>query len=143
MDGRKTRQRTAVMRALAGCPDFVSAQALHNQLTEDGVRIGLTTVYRALRDLEASGGADVVRDEAGERLYRIRPAEGHRHYLLCRTCGRSRPVDSDVVEEWARRVAAATGYAAVQHTVELTGICTTCHPSGDSSGAKSSINSWQ
>ncbi|GHG98979.1 Fur family transcriptional regulator [Streptomyces lanatus] len=131
MDGRTTRQRLAVMRALADCEDFVSAQALHNLLVENGIRVGLTTVYRALRDLEASGGADVVRDDAGERLYRTRPADGHRHYLLCRACGRSRPVDSAIVEEWAGRIAASTGYAAMEHTVELTGICTTCQPSGE------------
>lgn len=131
MSGRTTRQRRAVMRALAVRQDFVSAQELHALLVADGVRIGLTTVYRALRDLEASGGADVVRDDAGERLYRTRPADGHRHYLLCRACGRSRPVDSDVVEEWAGRIASDTGYAGVEHTVELTGICADCQPSGD------------
>ncbi|MET9831101.1 Fur family transcriptional regulator [Streptomyces sp. NPDC006385] len=131
MGGRTTRQRRAVMRALASRQDFVSAQELHTLLVEDGVRIGLTTVYRALRDLEASGGADVVRDDAGERLYRPRPADGHRHYLLCRACGRSRPVDSDVVEQWAGRIAADTGYTAVQHTVELSGICADCQPRGD------------
>lgn len=131
MGGRVTPQRMAVLRALTGRQDFVSAQQLHALLVADGVRIGLTTVYRALRDLEASGGADVVREKAGERLYRTRPADGHRHYLLCRACGRSRPVDSDVVEEWAGRIASDTGYAAVEHTVELTGICTACQPHGD------------
>jgi Fur family ferric uptake transcriptional regulator len=35
------------------------------------------------------------------------------------------------VEEWAGRIASDTGYAAVEHTVELTGICTACQPSGD------------
>ncbi|MFH9820154.1 Fur family transcriptional regulator [Streptomyces sp. NPDC017230] len=131
MGGRTTRQRTAVMRSLAGRQDFVSARELHALLVTDGIRIGLTTVYRALRDLEASGGADVVRDEAGERLHRTRLADCHRHYLLCRACGRSRPVDSDVVEEWAGRIATDTGYAAVDHTVELTGIRADCQPSGD------------
>ncbi|CAL9641061.1 Fur family transcriptional regulator [Streptomyces sp. enrichment culture] len=132
MDGPRTRQRTAVMQALAVHQDFVSAQALYNRLVENGVRIGLTTVYRTLRALAASGGADIVRDEAGERLYRLRPADGHRHYLLCRACGRSRPVDSDVVERWAGRIAADTGYAAVEHTLELTGICARCQPAGGS-----------
>ncbi len=131
MGDRITRQRRAVLRVLASRQDFVSAQDLHALLVAEGVRIGLTTVYRALRDLEAAGGADVVRDDAGERLYRTRPADGHRHYLLCRACGRSRPVDSEVVEEWAGRIASDTGYAAVEHTVELTGICIACQPTGD------------
>jgi Fur family ferric uptake transcriptional regulator len=125
--GRTTRQRKAVMRVLASCQDFVSAQELHGRLVADAQSIGLTTVYRALRELEAAGGVDVVRDDAGGRLYRQRPADGHRHYLICRCCGSSRPVDSEVVEQWADRIAAETGFAAVQHTVELTGLCADCH----------------
>ncbi|WP_079102251.1 Fur family transcriptional regulator [Streptomyces sp. TP-A0356] len=130
--GRTTRQRMAVMRVLSGCQDFVSAQELHGLLVGGDHSIGLTTVYRALRELEAEGGVDVVRDEAGGgRLYRLRPADGHRHYLMCRDCGRSRPVDSDVVEHWAGRIAADTGFTAVEHTVELTGICAECRLGGD------------
>lgn len=128
MGGRTTRQRMAVLRALASCQDFVSAQELHTLLVVGDHAIGLTTVYRALRELEADGGVDVVREETGGRLYRLRPADGHRHYLVCRDCGRSRPVDSEVVEEWAGRIAADTGFAAVEHTVELTGVCADCLP---------------
>ncbi|MFD9507886.1 hypothetical protein [Streptomyces mirabilis] len=47
------------------------------------------------------------------------------------TCARSRPVDSEVVEQWAGRVAADIGFGAVEHTVELIGICAECRPSGD------------
>jgi Fur family ferric uptake transcriptional regulator len=126
-----TPQRRAVMGVLAGCQDFVSAQELHALLVERAHSIGLTTVYRALHGLEADGGVDVVRDEAGGRLYRLRPADGHRHYLICRCCGRSRPVDAEAVEQWAGRIAADTGYAAVEHTVELTGLCADCHTAGD------------
>ncbi|MEU7225015.1 Fur family transcriptional regulator [Streptomyces chrestomyceticus] len=126
MGGRLTRQRAAVLRVLAGCQDFVSAQELHLRLDAAGVPVGLSTVYRALHALERTGQVDVVRDEAGERLYRPRPADGHRHYLLCRRCGRSRPLDSDVVERWAERVGAESGFSAVEHTVELSGVCARC-----------------
>ncbi|MCW8380682.1 Fur family transcriptional regulator [Streptomyces justiciae] len=143
MGGRPTRQRKAVSHALTQYEDFVSAQELHGLLVEDGHGIGLTTVYRALRDLEAEGGVDVVRDEAGGRRYRRRPTDGHRHYLLCRDCGQSRPVDSEVVEEWAAGIAAATGYAAVEHTVELTGICTDCRPAGDEGAPTCHGNPWE
>ncbi|MFH8345105.1 Fur family transcriptional regulator [Streptomyces sp. NPDC018045] len=126
MGGRLTRQRASVLRVLTACQDFVSAQELHVRLVTDDVPVGLSTVYRALRDLERAGRVDVVRDEAGERLYRPRPADGHRHYLICRRCGRSRPLDSDVVERWAERVGAESGFSAVEHTVELSGICARC-----------------
>jgi Fur family ferric uptake transcriptional regulator len=127
---------------LAGRQDFVSARELHALLVAETLPIGLTTVYRALREMEADGGVDVVRDEAGGRLYRRRPADGHRHYLICRCCGRSRPVESEVVEEWADRIAADTGFAAVQHTVELTGLCADCDTTTDERGEGSSCR-WE
>lgn len=125
---RTTRQRAAVLRALGNCPDFVSAQMLHARLVTTDLAVGLTTVYRALRHLEAAGDVDVVRDESGERLYRRRTTDDHQHYLMCRSCGRSRPVDSDVVEKWADWIGETSGFAAVQHTVELTGVCANCQP---------------
>src|SRR4051794_295180 len=98
---RRTRQRTAVLNTLGGCSDFVSAQELHARLSAVGIAVGLTTVYRTLNELEHSGRVDVVRDEAGGRLYRQRPATGHGHYLICRCCFRSQPVETEVVERWA------------------------------------------
>ncbi|SED85684.1 Fur family transcriptional regulator, ferric uptake regulator [Streptomyces sp. 2112.3] len=128
---RRTRQRTAVLHALVDCRGFISAQALRALLAEVGISVGLSTVYRTLRDLERAGRVDVVRDEAGGRLYRERPEGGHRHYLICRCCGRSRVVDADVVEEWADRLSEHTGFTGVEHTLELTGVCAGCGPSAE------------
>ncbi|MEU2874922.1 transcriptional repressor [Streptomyces sp. NPDC007070] len=123
---RSTRQRRELLNVFQACEDFVSARSLHATAESAGVTIGLTTVYRTLRMLEADGGADVIRDLNGERLYRPRPAEGHRHYVVCRECGLSRAVEAEQVERWARDVAATTGFTGVQHVVELTGVCRDC-----------------
>lgn len=128
--GRRTPQRTTVLAALTGSGDFISAQALHLRLVAAGERVGLSTVYRALTALTDAGRADVVREPGGERLYRYRPSREHRHYLLCRSCGRGRPVDAGLVETWAAAVAESSGYADVQHTVELTGTCPDCAGGG-------------
>lgn len=125
---RATRQRNAVLRTLGDRPGFTSARELHDALAKDGSTAGLTTVYRTLQTLERRGLVDVVRDRSGERLYRLRPSDGHRHYLVCRHCGLSLALDSDAVEQWAGAVAAATGFAELEHTVELTGICRDCRP---------------
>ncbi|MCQ4079271.1 transcriptional repressor [Streptomyces sp. RB6PN25] len=109
------------------CEDLVSAQTLHAALVAGGARVGLSTVYRTLTALAATGRADVVRDSNGERLFRYRPDSHHRHYLVCRRCGLSLPLESDAVETWADQIAKTTGFADVQHTVELTGICAACH----------------
>ncbi len=132
--GRPTRQRTTVLRALAAADGFVSAQILHAGLLSDGARVGLSTVYRALTAFAQAGRADVVRDQGGERLFRYRPGTGHRHYLICRQCGLSVPVDSSLVESWAEHVGADADFADVRHTVELTGTCSGCRSAGASGG---------
>lgn len=127
---RRTPQRDTVLAALIRAADFTSAQALHQRLRNDGEGVGLSTVYRTLTALAEAGRADVVRDGAGERLFRYRPSRQHRHYLLCRICGQGTPVDTEVVEAWAARIAESSGYADVHHTVELTGTCPDCSGTG-------------
>jgi Fur family ferric uptake transcriptional regulator len=131
--GRPTRQRTTVLHALVTADGFVSAQVLHATLLASGARVGLSTIYRTLTAFANAGRADTVRDQAGERLFRYRPGVDHLHYLICRTCGLSLPVDSSLVEGWADQVGTAVGFADVQHTIELTGTCTACQRSEASS----------
>ncbi|ELS57584.1 Fur family transcriptional regulator [Streptomyces viridochromogenes] len=127
---RSTRQRRAVLEVLGRCPEFISAQELHALLADSGSTVGLTTVYRTLRELDRAGLVDVVRDEGGERLYLRRPTGEHRHYLICRCCGRSQPVDAEAVERWAAGLAELTGFAELEHTLELSGVCADCRQAG-------------
>ncbi|MFF7448133.1 MULTISPECIES: transcriptional repressor [unclassified Streptomyces] len=138
---RNTRQRRAVLEVLGRCPEFVSAQELHTRLTEAGGTVGLTTVYRTLRELDRAGLVDVVRDEGGERLYLRRPSDEHRHYLICRRCGRSRAVDAEAVERWAAALAESTGYAQLDHTLELSGICGPCRSEAGVAGGRAVCSS--
>ena len=123
---RRTRQRADVLDALVTEGEFVSAQLLHARMSAAGVDVGLTTVYRALAALVDAGRADSIREDNGTRLFRHRPGPQHRHYLLCRCCGRSEPLDAHAVEEWAERLADATGYAGLRHTLEVDGVCGPC-----------------
>lgn len=124
--GRPTTQRTEVLRALVDCTDFVSAQSLHATLVAAGSRVGLSTVYRTLAALTSVGRTEVVRDTHGERRYRYRPGSEHHHFLVCRRCGLSHPLDSTPVEVWTQQVADAYDFAGIQHTVELSGTCADC-----------------
>lgn len=123
---RNTRQRRAVLAALAEHPDFTSAQALHQRLRAQGQHIGLTTVYRTLYALVDAGLVDSVRDESGRQHFRARPGPEHQHYLRCRQCGFNIPVGSPVVERWASTTARELGFTQVEHVVELTGVCPRC-----------------
>ena len=123
---RMTKQRSAVLNALTG-GDFRSAQAWHDALRHEGSTVGLATVYRALQALADSGEVDAVVTESGETLYRRCGAtDAHHHHLRCRVCGTAVELDAPAVEAWAEAMGAKHGFVAIDHTVELTGVCSEC-----------------
>lgn len=121
---RNTWQREAVREALGHEEGFVSAQALHAILRDDGSPIGLATVYRALTDLADKGEADALQQE-GETLYRA-CTSGHHHHLICRKCGTAVEIKADAVEVWARAIAAEHGFTQPEHVVDVFGLCPAC-----------------
>ena len=125
---RGTRQAEALAAVLATLPGFWSAQQIHGELRRRGERIGLATVYRHLQVLSENGTIDTIRDAGGEALYRRCRSESHHHHLICRSCGTSVEVEGRAVEKWAEQVAAEAGFTAVDHTVELFGLCPACEP---------------
>lgn len=126
---RPTRQRLAVIAALESFDDFRSAQAIHEQLSSRGEKVGLATVYRALQALAEAGQVDVLRGEDGEAVYR-RCSDSHHHHLVCRACGRTEEIEGPQVEAWAAGVAQTHGYTAVTHTLEIFGLCPGCSAAG-------------
>ena len=131
---KATRQRAAILDALAGAEGFKSAQELHNALRADGRRVGLTTVYRTLQALAAAGAVDVLRKRDGEAMYRRCARREHHHHLVCRSCGKSFEVDGAEVESWTHAVAHRYGFTSVDHTVEVSGLCAVCAPDMTSAG---------
>jgi Fur family transcriptional regulator, ferric uptake regulator len=87
--------------------------------------------------LSEDGLLDTIRDAGGETLYRRCRNAAHHHHLICRICGTSVEVEGRAVEQWADKVAAEAGFTAVDHTVELFGLCPRCgaaqHPAAEGS----------
>ncbi|GAA3212249.1 transcriptional repressor [Dactylosporangium siamense] len=124
----RTRQRREVLDLLAATDEFISAKQVHTRLRERGSTIGLTTVYRTVQALAEAGEVDTLRLGTGEQHYRRCRDDHHHHHLTCRHCARTVEVTGPAVEAWARQVAAAHGYAEVNHTLELFGTCADCRP---------------
>ncbi|KQN95273.1 Fur family transcriptional regulator [Arthrobacter sp. Leaf69] len=123
---RVTKQRVAVSAVLDELTDFVSTQELHRILQERGTSVSLATSYRILQSLADDGLVDVLRNTDGEAVYRRCAVTGHHHHLLCRSCGKAVEVEAPAVESWAARTATEHGFTAVEHTVEIFGLCPEC-----------------
>ena len=122
---RPTRQRRAVLQALAAEPNDATAQEIHARLSAGGESIGLATVYRTLALLNERGVVDALAHRPGELCYRL-CGEGHHHHLVCGECHRVVELDDCDLEDWLERLALEHEFAISGHTVEVTGICADC-----------------
>jgi Fur family ferric uptake transcriptional regulator len=123
---RPTRQRKAVVEAMASFADFRSAQEIHEELRRTGEGIGLTTVYRTLQTLADGGEVDMLRTGNGEAVYRRCDTSNHHHHLVCRRCGAAAEIEGPAVETWTEKVAEEHGFTEVGHTLEIFGLCRDC-----------------
>lgn len=124
---RSTAKQRTVLAALREQENFRSAQQLYLDINRHhALPIGLTSVYRILRALAEDRVAETQRGEDGEMLYRLRNGTGHRHYLVCRQCGRAVGFVSAEIEEHTHRLSRQHSYTDVSHYVDLYGICPRC-----------------
>ncbi len=128
---RRTRQGATIADALAGLDEFKTAQDIHDLLRARGEKIGLATVYRHLQAMTDAGEVDVIRTPDGQASYRGcgEATHDHHHHLICRNCGRTVEVELDGIEELIDRLAGAHGFTAVDHSLELRGLCAACSES--------------
>lgn len=123
---RVTAASRAVLAELDRARGFRSAADVHLALRSGGGRVGLSTVYRHLHDLTATGQVEAVHGSSGERLFRRRRAPGHTHVLWCRQCGAAVEIDDDTLESRLADLGRRHGYRDLEHELTLTGVCRSC-----------------
>ena len=122
---RPTRQRRAVLDALAAEPNDATAQEIHARLHDRGAPIGLATVYRTLALLSEHGVIDSLMHRPGEVCYRLCGDE-HHHHLVCSRCHRVVELPECGLDPWLAGLGAEHGFTVSGHTVEVTGTCADC-----------------
>ncbi len=119
---RDTRQREAIRRTLAEARRPLSVSELYELAQAKVAHLGMATVYRNLKSLQA--GAEVVRVELPGRPPRWELAPGsHHHHFLCRTCNRLYEIESCPAD--LQRLL-PRGYILEEHDILLRGQCQTC-----------------
>ncbi|EEZ90202.1 transcriptional regulator, Fur family [Mobiluncus mulieris 28-1] len=129
---RKTRQLEAVLQAVHGEPDFLSAADVFTKLKSAGATIGLATVYRNLASLAAEGVLDQLRAADGTMLYRECGDIHHHHHLVCRKCGKTEEFSLEGLEVTLDKLANKHGFTEIEHVMELNGVCAECRQNSDS-----------
>ena len=119
--------RQAVIELLGRQRCCLTAQEIFDELRDEGRRVGIASVYRALEQLSKDGF--VQRIDLGEGISRFEPIHSsgeHHHHLVCDDCGKVEAFADDDLERALRRVEGRTGFSVAGHDVVLRGACTDC-----------------
>ncbi|HTS89173.1 MAG TPA: Fur family transcriptional regulator [Gemmatimonadales bacterium] len=121
-----TRQRDLVAEAVLLSDDHLSVDQIRRALREQGVRVGLATIYRTLDLLVRSG---LVRShDFGQGFRRYEPTGPHayHHHLVCVRCGRVEEFAHERLERLLPIIADDHGFQPERHRVEIYGVCREC-----------------
>jgi Fur family ferric uptake transcriptional regulator len=123
---RATQNRIAIVDLLNASEVPLTLAEIHDRV--HGAGCDFATVFRFITLLEDKALVERVAWIDGTTRHEIRGRDGahHHHYLICRTCHKVEPIEDCVVEKFEDRIAKERGYAAVSHSLQLSGVCPKC-----------------
>ena len=124
---RLTSPRSAIVDAVLGHTRPFSAEQLVGELraTAAGNRIGRATIYRTLEVLAAIDVLTRIVQPDGHPTY-ICGTPGHRHHLLCESCGTTVTFTACPMDDLVRRLTNDTHFEIRDHVLEIFGVCPQC-----------------
>lgn len=124
---RVTQPRRAVIRALVEDGGYSRPAEVHQRARAHCPSVGLVTVYRTLDLLSRMGSVRRIHADDGCHGYAV-AEHGHRHHLVCRTCGATVEFEGCDLSPFLARIGHDTGYVIEDHLLELVGLCAACRP---------------
>ena len=123
---RLTTARKYVVRVLCDQPDYLGAYDIHHQLEQQGMHIGVASVYRVLSTLDALNCLQKEQFGSGAERYRLRHSHHHAHQLICSSCGRTEEFKDCPLAPLAESLASQSGFEIQEHWLRFYGICPRC-----------------
>ena len=101
----------------------MSADDIYRLLMQEGLDIGLATVYRVLTQFEQAGLLQRHHFESGKAVFELNQG-GHHDHLVCLQCGRVEEFYDAEIEKRQERIAQERGFAIHEHSLSLYADCT-------------------
>lgn len=125
----KTRKRTRdkIVEVIEEMPQGVhlSAQELHDKIVQDGDAVSLSTIYRALERLQASGEVRSIMSTRGQLWESAHHDDQHDH-LICTSCGITIEFSDSQVSGFGKTVAKRKGFRYQESRFDIFGYCSKC-----------------
>lgn len=121
-----SKQREQILDIFLKTEKHLTIDDLYQRVNKKNPKIGLATVYRAMRIICDSGLAREV--DFGDGLRRYEHKHGHEHHdhLICLKCGRIIEVVSSEIEKLQEKLAKNYDFIALRHTMQIFGTCSSC-----------------
>jgi Fur family ferric uptake transcriptional regulator len=122
---RLTRQRRAVLDAVAEASASVSPVQVFDAARERCPELGLTTVYRSLELLSEIGALRRVHGPDHCEAF-VPSGAAHGHTVVCSRCGRVMEFTECDMQAVVAAAARQTGFRITDHFLQLSGECPAC-----------------
>jgi Fur family ferric uptake transcriptional regulator len=103
----------------------LTAEDVYKTLLQEGVEIGLATVYRVLTQFETAGLVKRHHFEGGNSVFELESGQHHDH-LVCVKCGRVEEFSDEFIEQRQREIASALNFKLTDHSLCPYGLCGQC-----------------
>ena len=101
----------------------LTAEDVYKLLLNEGLDIGLATVYRVLTQFEQAGLLVRHHFEGGKAVYELNQG-GHHDHLVCLQCGRVEEFYDPEIEKRQSKIAKDRGFAIHDHQLHIYADCT-------------------
>ena len=122
---RLTPQRMLIISIIHDSRGHVSAEEIHERVKELYPFVDISTVYRTLQLLKRLHIVTETDLGGGSVRYELSQQERH-HHLVCRRCGKTFPLDDDLIEPLRSALMKAHGFAADMEHFAIFGRCRAC-----------------
>jgi Fe2+ or Zn2+ uptake regulation protein len=126
---RLTKPRLAVTEAVMRYTQPFTAEQLVAEMGVINRSIGRATVYRTLEILAAIDVLTRLIQPDGHPAY-ICDSTGHRHHIVCSSCGTAVAFTFCPVDELVPALARDTSFTIHDHLLEVFGVCPSCQSDG-------------
>lgn len=106
-------------------PSHLSAEAVYQQLKDQGEEVGLATVYRVLTQFESAGLIHRHHFEGDYSVFELADGEHHDH-LVCIKCGKVCEFCDEQIELRQELIAKENGFLITDHQHTIYGKCSDC-----------------
>lgn len=121
-----TGPRLKILDLFEARPDaHMSAEDVYRILLDEGVEIGVATIYRVLTQFEQAGILLRHHFETGKAVYELNEG-GHHDHIVCVKCDKITEFHSQEIEALQDRIAEENGYRIVDHALYMYGVCADC-----------------